>query len=59
MAEIYSSIVGEQVSGSELLKVAERVWNLKRCFNIREGLSRKDDVLPKRLLEPVKKEVEE
>lgn len=52
-AEFYSSIYGEKVSGAELLKVAERVWNLKRCFNVREGISRKDDNLPKRLLEPV------
>lgn len=53
MAETYSLITGEQISGGELLKVAERVWNLKRCFNIREGASRKDDTLPKRLLEPI------
>jgi aldehyde:ferredoxin oxidoreductase len=53
MADFYSSITGEKISGAELLKIAERVWNLKRSFNIREGGSRKDDKLPKRLLEPV------
>ena len=37
----------------ELMKTAERVWNLKRCFNVREGLTRKDEKLPKRLLEPI------
>ncbi len=53
MADFYSSITGEKISGAELLKIAERVWNLKICFNIREGASRKDDKLPNRLLEPV------
>jgi aldehyde:ferredoxin oxidoreductase len=53
VAELYSSITGDKVSGAALLKIAERVWNLKRCFNVREGISRKDDKLPKRLLEPV------
>ena len=27
---------------------------MKRCFNVREGISRKDDKLPKRLMEPLK-----
>ncbi|MHA1332174.1 MAG: aldehyde ferredoxin oxidoreductase C-terminal domain-containing protein, partial [Candidatus Hodarchaeales archaeon] len=29
----------------------ERIYNLQRLFNIREGITRKDDTLPKRLLE--------
>ena len=53
MAQIYSLITGEHINGGELLKVAERVWNLKRCFNIREGASRKDDTIPKRLSEQI------
>lgn len=32
-----------------LEKVGERMWNLERAFNIREGLGRKDDFLPIRL----------
>jgi len=36
--------------------VGERIWNLERLFNIREGFSRKDDVYPKRFTtEPLKK----
>jgi len=34
----------------ELMRVGERVYNLTRLFNVREGLTRKDDVLPSRLL---------
>ncbi|NOZ57602.1 MAG: hypothetical protein GXO73_12535 [Calditrichaeota bacterium] len=33
------------------MEVGERIFNLERMFNIREGFSRKDDTLPKRLLE--------
>lgn len=33
-----------------LLKVGERVWNIERAFNVRNGFSRKDDVLPQRFL---------
>jgi aldehyde:ferredoxin oxidoreductase len=31
-------------------KVAERIYNMERAFNVREGLSRKDDSLPQRIL---------
>lgn len=35
--------------------VGEKVYNLERCFNIREGFARKDDRLPKRMYtEPLK-----
>lgn len=32
-------------------KVGERIVTLERCFNVREGFSRKQDTLPKRMLE--------
>ena len=32
-----------------LLEVGERIWNLERDFNLRAGLTGKDDTLPKRL----------
>ncbi|MBW2669812.1 MAG: aldehyde:ferredoxin oxidoreductase, partial [Deltaproteobacteria bacterium] len=35
----------------EFRKIGERIYNLERAFNIREGLTRADDTLPKRLLE--------
>lgn len=53
IATLYSTLTGFKISSDELMKAGERVWNLKRCFNIREGFTRKDDTLPKRLLEPV------
>ncbi|UCE88919.1 MAG: aldehyde ferredoxin oxidoreductase family protein [Pseudomonadota bacterium] len=33
----------------KLLEVGERIWNLERDFNLRAGLTGKDDTLPKRL----------
>ena len=34
----------------EFLKAGERIYNLERMINVRRGISRKDDVLPLRLL---------
>ena len=37
------------------MKIGERIYNLTRLFSMREGISRKDDTLPERLLrEPTK-----
>jgi aldehyde:ferredoxin oxidoreductase len=33
-----------------LKKVGERMWNLERVFNVREGFGRRQDSLPKRIL---------
>ena len=32
-------------------KIAERQWNMIRCFSAREGFTRKDDALPVRMME--------
>lgn len=49
-AEFYSAATGIEVTPNDLLRSAERVWNLQRCFNIREGITRKDDRFPNTLL---------
>jgi aldehyde:ferredoxin oxidoreductase len=38
-----------------IMRVGERIWNLERVFNVREGFSRKDDVLPERILKETHK----
>ena len=38
------------MSGEELRVAGERINNLGRLFNIREGLSRKDDHLPYKIM---------
>jgi aldehyde:ferredoxin oxidoreductase len=35
----------------EVMEVGERVWNLEKLFNLRAGFTKKDDTLPKRLLQ--------
>ena len=51
LAGMYSAATGWSISASDLMTVGERVINLQRIFNLREGLSRADDVLPSRVLE--------
>jgi aldehyde:ferredoxin oxidoreductase len=40
---------GMNVSEERLRLIGERIVNLNRAFNAREGISRKDDILPERL----------
>ncbi|MDI6855550.1 MAG: aldehyde ferredoxin oxidoreductase family protein [Candidatus Thermoplasmatota archaeon] len=49
--ELTNAATGLELDESEYLKIGERIWNLARLFNTREGISRKDDTLPKRFTE--------
>jgi aldehyde:ferredoxin oxidoreductase len=49
-AEIVSKVTGWDYTGAELKRAGERIHNLKKLFNIREGWSIDDDWLPERLL---------
>ncbi|RMF86321.1 MAG: aldehyde ferredoxin oxidoreductase [Nitrospinota bacterium] len=42
---------GFNYTAEEMLQAGERIWNLERLFNLKAGLTRADDTLPKRLLE--------
>jgi aldehyde:ferredoxin oxidoreductase len=48
-AKMLSAATGINYTGGDLLQIGERVWNLERIFNIREGLTKDDDRLPYRL----------
>jgi aldehyde:ferredoxin oxidoreductase len=49
-----TAVSGIKFSADDLIKVGERVWNMERLYNLREGFGRVDDTLPERLLkEPV------
>lgn len=50
VAGFYSLVTGISKTVRDLLKDGERIFNLKRLFNIACGIGRKDDVLPKRFL---------
>jgi len=49
-AKFLTTITGLTFTGEDLMKIGERVWNLERLFNIREGFGRRDDTLPPRFL---------
>ena len=43
-------VTGWNISFEEFLRVGERIYNLKRLYNVRCGIDRKDDNLPERIL---------
>jgi len=46
LAKYYTLVTGMEMTAEELKRAGERLSNLARLANIREGLSRKDDHLP-------------
>ncbi len=48
---IIASATGWDFDVATFRKAGERIYNLARLFNVREGCTRADDTLPKRLLE--------
>ncbi|HID18564.1 TPA: aldehyde ferredoxin oxidoreductase, partial [Candidatus Bathyarchaeota archaeon] len=50
-AAFYTYATGVKTSLEELLKGSERVWNLTRLINLRQGLKTEDDWLPPRVFE--------
>lgn len=51
VADIVGAAWGETVALEELREIGTRINNLERCFNMREGFRRKDDRLPRRIME--------
>ncbi|MHB0856709.1 MAG: aldehyde ferredoxin oxidoreductase family protein [Anaerolineae bacterium] len=49
VARMYTMTTGIPMTAEELAVVGERVWNLKKAFNIREGWTKADDWLPGRV----------
>ena len=50
-AQVYAMVTGWEMTAGELRRCGERISNLKKLFNIREGWCRADDTLPPRTLE--------
>jgi aldehyde:ferredoxin oxidoreductase len=50
-ANILSAVTGVTFTSEDLMRVGERIWNLERLYNLREGFTRADDVLPERFFE--------
>ncbi len=47
MAEFLTNGTGVPVTTDDLFKIGERITNIEKAFNIREGMGRKDDTLPR------------
>jgi aldehyde:ferredoxin oxidoreductase len=51
IARVYTLVTGIEMTGEELRRAGERMSNLARLFNIREGMTRKDDAsIPQRII---------
>ena len=54
-ARFMKAITGKDYDVINLTRIGERIYNLERLFNLREGFSSKDDTLPSRFLnQPLK-----
>jgi len=49
-AQLYTMVTGLPMTADDLKQAGERISNLKKAFNIREGWTRADDALPPRVL---------
>lgn len=50
LARFYTLTTGIQVNSNDMRMAGERISNLKKLFNIREGWKREDDTLPPRVM---------
>lgn len=53
LTRLYTLVTGARLNADELRSVAERIWNMEKVYNIREGWTRKDDSLPPKVFEPI------
>ena len=51
LAKLFNAVNSLELSDEDVMRIGERIVNLDRAYNIREGLTRKDDTLPRRFLE--------
>jgi aldehyde:ferredoxin oxidoreductase len=50
-AELLRATTGWDMTGEEVRRIGERIVNLERLFIAREGITRRDDTLPRRFLQ--------
>ena len=51
-AEMIKAVTGWDTGPLELIRISERIINVMRLFNLREGFSSDDDILPGRFFKP-------
>ncbi len=52
LVQLTTDITGWDTSEFELMRIAERTLTMARLFNLREGLTASDDILPDRFFQP-------
>ncbi len=55
-ARFLSAVLNKDISITDLITIGERIFTLERLFNIREGFTKGNDILPSRFLETPLKE---
>jgi len=55
-AAMLTGIMGYKISQRDFYTIGERIFNLERLMNTREGIRRADDTLPNRLLKEVRED---
>jgi len=50
MTKLYNLVTGFEMKPEEMKRAGERINNVAKVFNIREGLGRKDDTLPYKVM---------
>jgi len=50
LTQFLNYVTGWDLSADDFLRTGERIFTLKRMYNTRLGISRKDDTLPLRML---------
>jgi len=51
VAELLEAVTGVGYTQESTLLAGERIWNLERLFNLKAGITARNDTLPKRILE--------
>jgi len=49
-AELYTLVTGIKMTPDQLQKAGERIYNLEKAYNVREGWTKKDDYPPPRIM---------
>ncbi len=49
--EMLNTATGFDYTKEEYLQTGERIWNLTKLFNIKNGVTRKDETVPQRIME--------
>ncbi|MGB9659722.1 MAG: aldehyde ferredoxin oxidoreductase family protein, partial [Nitrososphaerales archaeon] len=53
LLRLVEATIGYKMTVDEFMRTGERIFNIKRLFNNRLGISRKDDTLPERIDKPL------